>query len=36
MGHTGVRGVKGVLYKKLLGQPVGLADLAELQPEIHR
>jgi hypothetical protein len=25
-----------VTYKKLLGQPVGLTDLAELQPDIHR
>lgn len=25
-----------VLYKKLLGQPVGLEDLAELQPDIYR
>ena len=25
-----------VTYKKLLGQPVGLEDLAELQPDIHR
>jgi len=24
-----------VLYKKLLGQPVGLEDLAELQPDIY-
>lgn len=25
-----------VLYKKLMGQPVKLEDLAELQPDIHR
>lgn len=24
-----------MLYKKLMGQPVGLEDLAELQPEVH-